>query len=295
MAIAVSTSLQALAEKVEAGAPWDREDALQLLASFDVIDIGRLAEAARTRMLGTVTSVVEAASLRLEVLETLPERGVEAAGANGLLLLREPNPWTEPYSAVLAAVSALAARLPVSTTLALHSTDLVKALAKLGDRDLIAALTDLWTAGIRLIAGGEDLAVHTAAHQVGIKSIVDLTTAAPESPEAFVDSLLAVRAAQEQTGGFVAGRVALQARLSGVPDAKQIACARLVLQNIPHLSLGWNALMLKAAQVLFHFGIDDLGPIQPDKADLKEMAYQIRQTGRQPALRNGLFETIHLL
>lgn len=296
MAISVHASLHALAEKVETGAEWSRADALALLASYDVIDIGRLAEAARVRILGETTCVTVATALRLEELESLAERGVEAAAESGLLLLRDPKGWQydRPYGEYLSAIGALASRLPVGTTLALHSTEMVKALAKLGERDLKATLADLWTVGVRLIDGGEDLAVHAAAHEIGIRSVVELA-AAPESREPFVDHLLAVRELQAKTNGFVAARVALPARLSGVPDAKQVACARLVLQNIPHIGLGWGALMLKAAQVLMHFGIDDLGPIQSAKADLAEMAYQIRQTGRQPRVRNGLFETIREL
>jgi aminodeoxyfutalosine synthase len=292
MAISVHSSLRELAEKVEAGAVWTREDALQLLASFDLIDIGRLAEEARRRQSGDATSFVVAESLRLEELGALADRAQEAeARGAGLILLREPRTWSEPYSAYLEAIRSTAARLGEGTTLALANTALAESLARLAARDVPAALTDLWTAGIRLIAGGEELTVHKAAHQVGIRSVVDLPAEAP-SAEAFVDAVLAVRALQEETGGFVAARLALPARLSGVPDAKQIACARLLLHNIHHLSLGWNALIMKAAQVLMHFGVDDLGPVQEQKADLKEMAYQIRQTGRQPVLRNGLFEPI---
>lgn len=295
MAITVHSSLQALADKVESGAPWSRAEALELLASYEVIDIGRLAEAARVRLLGDSTSVVEAVSLRLEDLESLPTRGLEAAGQSGLVLLRDPKgwAWNQPYEAYIEAIRAMAAGLPVTTTLAIHGTETVKALAKLGGRDLAATLTDLRQAGIRLIAGGEELAVHAVAHEIGLRTIVDLPTG--DSSAGFVDGLLAIDSLQARTEGFVAARLTLPARLSGVPDAKQLACARLVLQRIPHLSLGWGALMLKAAQVLLHFGVDDLGPIQPEKADLKEMAYQIRQTGRQPILRNGLFERIREL
>lgn len=297
MAISVHASLHALAEKVETGAEWSRADAMALLASYDVIDIGRLAEAVRVRLVGEATSVTEATSLRLEELETLAERGFAAAGESRLVLLRDPKGWTysASYGAYLDAIRSLAVRLPAGTTLALHSTQMVGALAKLGERDLAATLADLWTAGVRLIDGGEDLAVHAAAHEVGIRSVIEITVAPADEVESFVDRLLAVRELQAKTNGFVAARAALAARLSGVPDAKQLACARLVLQNVPHIGLGWGALMLKAAQVLMHFGVDDLGPIQSAKADLKEMAYQIRQTGRQPLLRNGLFETIREL
>lgn len=297
MAISVHASLHALAEKVETGAEWSRADALALLASYDVIDIGRLAEAVRVRLVGETTSVTEATSLRLEELETLAERGFAAAGTSGLVVLRDPKGWTysAAYGAYLDAIRSLAVQLPAGTTLAVHSTEMVKSLAKLGERDLTATLADLWTAGVRLIDGGEDLSVHAAAHEVGIRTVVDLAVAPAESTDAFVEQVFAVRELQAKTNGFVAARVALAARLSGVPDAKQVACARLVLQNIPHIGLGWGALMLKAAQVLMHFGIDDLGPIQSAKADLAEMAYQIRQTGRQPRLRNGLFETIREL
>lgn len=296
MTISVHASLHALSEKVETGAEWSRADAMALLASYDVIDIGRLAEAARVRIVGETTFVTVATSLRLEELESLAERGAEAAAESGLILLRDPKGWTydRPYGAYLAAIGALASRLPVGTTLALHSTEMVKALAKLGERDLKATQADLWTVGVRLIDGGQDLAVHEVAHEVGIRTVIEISEM-PEAQESFVDTLLAVRALQAKTSGFVAARVALPARLSGVPDAKQVACARLVLQNLPHIGLGWGALMLKAAQVMMHFGVDDLGPIQSAKADLKEMAYQIRQTGRQPLLRNGLFETIREL
>lgn len=297
MAISVHASLHALAERVETGAVWSRADAMALLASYDVIDTGRLAEVVRVRLAGETTSVTEATSLRLEEIESLAERGLAAAGESGLIQLRDPKGWTysASYGAYLDAIRSLAVALPAGTTLAIHSTEMVKSLAKLGERDLTATLADLWTAGVRLIDGGEDLEVHAAAHEVGIRTVVTLVVAPAEAMEPFVEQLFAVRELQAKTNGFVAARVDLAARLSGVPDAKQVACARLVLQNIPHIALGWGALMLKAAQVLMHFGVDDLGPIQSAKADLKEMAYQIRQTGRQPLLRNGLFETIREL
>lgn len=170
----------------------------------------------------------------------------------------------------------------------------------------------------------EYLDVHRIAHGMGLRSNCSILYGHIETPEERIDHLLDLRALQDETGGFLCfisfpfhpvdtplaleyqkqGRV-LRGATTGVEDLKHHAIARILLDNIPHIRAFWMALGMKMAQTALAFGVDDLdgtvrveriihdaGASTPQEAGMAEMAYLIRQAGRQPIERDTVYNQI---
>jgi len=116
--------------------------------------------------------------------------------------------------------------------------------------------------------GARWLEVARTVHQAGLKSNCTMLYGHVERPEERVDHLLALRALQDETGGFqcfipLAFHPANTA-LDDLPptggrlDLQTIAMARLLLDNVPHIKAYWIMLGTKTAQVAQHFGANDL-------------------------------------
>jgi aminodeoxyfutalosine synthase len=156
------------------------------------------------------------------------------------------------------------------------------------------------------------LAIHRAAHRLGIPSTATMLYGHIETVEERVDHLLRLRALQDETGGFTAF-VPLafhpgHTRLAGLPaptgqdDLRAIAAARLLLDNIGHVKAYWVTLGLKLAPVALHFGADDLdgtvgeeriahgaGAESPSGLPAEELARLIREAGREPVERDAVY------
>src|SRR5207237_7353891 len=123
------------------------------------------------------------------------------------------------------------------------------------------------------LSGEEWLAVHREAHQLGLPSNCTMLYGHVETMADRVDHLLALRALQDETGGFLTyiplayhpdhnelgealGRTGTAT--SGFDDLKNIAVGRLVLDNIPHVKTHWPMVTPFISQVALTFGCDDL-------------------------------------
>jgi len=112
------------------------------------------------------------------------------------------------------------------------------------------------------------LAVHGAAHRLGISTNATLLFGHIETPAERLDHLLRLRDQQDETGGFKAfiplvfhpKNTALSDLKApvGTEILKTISTARLMLDNIPHIKAYWVMLGPKLAQTALHFGADDL-------------------------------------
>src|SRR5499426_1806032 len=125
----------------------------------------------------------------------------------------------------------------------------------------------------RKLTGYEWLAVHREAHQLGMPSNCTMLYGHVETLEDRVDHLLALRALQDETGGFLTyiplayhpdhnelgetlGRTGTAT--TGFDDLKNIAVGRLLLDNIPHVKTHWPMVTPFISQVALGFGCDDL-------------------------------------
>ncbi len=165
------------------------------------------------------------------------------------------------------------------------------------------------------IDGGDWLRIAREAHQLGLPSNCTMLYGHVENDEDRVDHLLKLRELQDETGGFQAfiplafhpenTALAHIPPATGFTDLKNIAVARLLLDNIPHIKAYWVMLTPRLAQVAQRFGADDMdGTLADEKiyhdagattsrsltrADLLRL---IREAGREPVERDTLYRPV---
>jgi len=167
------------------------------------------------------------------------------------------------------------------------------------------------------ISGERWLHVHETAHRLGIRTNATMLYGHIETPEERVDHLLALRALQDRTGGFLAfvplafhpGRTELEGvvrnRTTGYDDLRMLAVSRLMLDNFDHIKAYWIMIGEKISQVALSFGADDLdgtvveerithaaGAETAQSLTRRELIRQIRAAGRRPVERDTLYNVI---
>ncbi len=165
------------------------------------------------------------------------------------------------------------------------------------------------------IDGGEWLDVARQAHQLGLKANCTMLYGHIESDEDRVDHLLRLRGLQDETGGFVAyiplafhpdnTLLAHIPSTTGFADLKNVAVARLLLDNIPHVKAYWIMMTPRIAQIAQRFGADDIdGTVveeriyhdagAPTSQSLRrdELLRLIREAGRNPVERDTLYRPV---
>jgi aminodeoxyfutalosine synthase len=165
------------------------------------------------------------------------------------------------------------------------------------------------------IDGDQWLEVARTAHQLGIRSNCTMLYGHIETDEDRVDHLLRLRALQDETGGFVAfiplafhpDNTALQhiPKTTGFADLKNIAVARLLLDNIAHIKAYWVMMTPRIAQVAQRFGADDIdgtiveeriyhdaGATTSQSLRRSQLLELIRKAGREPVERDTLYRPV---
>ncbi len=209
-------------------------------------------------------------------------------------------------------------------------------LAKLAGMSVEDTLKDLVRAGLGSIPGGgaevfstrireklcpeklpgkEWLEVAKTAHKLGIKSNATMLYGHIETVEERIEHLVALRKAQDETGGFMCfiplafhpKNTGLEevAPTGGIDDLKNIAVSRLMLDNFPHIKAYWVMLGPKVAQIALWYGADDLdGTVLEEKIThmaggetaqamtRSEIERLIRAAGREPVERDTLYNRI---
>ncbi|NIQ91362.1 MAG: aminofutalosine synthase MqnE [Deltaproteobacteria bacterium] len=159
------------------------------------------------------------------------------------------------------------------------------------------------------------LQVAKKAHLLGMRSNATLLYGHVETAAERVDHMLALREAQDETGGFITfiplafqtantGLSGMQPR-TGFTDLKTIAVSRLLLDNIAHIKAYWIMLGVKMAQIALHFGADDLdgtvmeerighmaGAQSAEALTPDELQGLIRAAGREPVERDTFFRPV---
>jgi aminodeoxyfutalosine synthase len=165
------------------------------------------------------------------------------------------------------------------------------------------------------IDGAEWLETARTAHQLGLKSNCTMLYGHIENEEDRVDHLVKLRALQDETSGFVTfiplafhpDNTPLQhiSRTTGFLDIKNIAVARLMLDNISHIKAYWIMMTPRIAQIALRFGADDIdGTVVEEKIyhdagattsqSLRrgELLQLIRAAGREPVERDTLYRPV---
>lgn len=161
------------------------------------------------------------------------------------------------------------------------------------------------------------LAIHKAAHQLGMHSNATLLYGHIESYWHRIDHMDRLRRLQDETGGFNTfiplkfrnkdNNMQHVAESTIVEDMKMYAVSRLYLDNFPHLKAYWPMLGRKNAQLTLSFGVNDIDGTIDDTTKIYSMAGSeeqtptmstsdlvtlIKQVKRQPVERGTLYNEI---
>jgi cyclic dehypoxanthinyl futalosine synthase len=163
--------------------------------------------------------------------------------------------------------------------------------------------------GIRIRWKTQDwLAVHRAAHGLGMQTTATMTFGGGETFEHRVSHLQSVRQLQEETAGFTSFTPwTLSTQGSPVPGfeeataveyLKTLAISRMYLDNIENVQSNLETQGLKVLQVGLRFGANDAGSVlhaQGQNAATEEQVRQvIRDAGFKPFQRDTLYRTMLL-
>ena len=172
----------------------------------------------------------------------------------------------------------------------------------------------------RKLTGEEWLRVHRVAHQLGIPTNCTMLYGHVESAEDRIAHLAQLRALQDETGGFLTyiplayhpdhnelgsemGRVGTAT--TGFEDLKNIAVARLFLDNIPHVKTHWPMVTPFLSQIALDFGCDDVegtvvyeriyheaGALTDMHLPYLGLVRLIRGAGKRPVERDSLYRSV---
>ena len=156
------------------------------------------------------------------------------------------------------------------------------------------------------------IAACKTVHRAGVHTNATMLFGHIETTDERLDHMLAIREIQDETGGFLQfiplvfhpDHTPLQrlGKTSGLDALRTIAVARLMLDNLPHVKAYWIMLGLKIAQIALHYGADDIdgtveeehithdaGGTTPQGLTTAQLVALIRETGREPVLRDTLY------
>ena len=291
--------LAAVLDKVEAGDALDDGDWRALTGGHDLIALGMAADAARRRRHGDRTTFVQVVPVPLGAP---PLADPIAADAGELRLTGRP----ETSSAAVAAVRALADRAGEGAVTGFAYGD----LDALCDRDAVRLgdlLVELREAGLErlasLAADAPDPETVVSVLGESRLAVSSLTLGGATGDEAW-RLLRRVR-----SWGGVGGVCRAVAPLplvepsppaTGYGDLRQVALARLLVDNIDSIQVDWSRHGPKLAQVALTFGADDVDAVPAAamqdqgwrRSPREEIRRNITAAGFVPVPRNGRFEAL---
>ncbi len=161
------------------------------------------------------------------------------------------------------------------------------------------------------------LAIHEAAHNLGLTSNATMLYGHAESPEQRIDHMLRLRELQDRTGGFNAfiplkfrrenNRMSELGEVPVTEDMRNYALSRIFLDNFIHIKAYWPATGRNAALMSLAFGADDLDGTIDDTTRIYSMAgaedsspalsttelvSMIRSAGYRPVERDTNYRTV---
>ncbi len=163
------------------------------------------------------------------------------------------------------------------------------------------------------------LKIHRTAHELGLHSTATMLYGHIESAEDRVDHLMQLRNLQDQTHGFQTfiplafhpantelGKLVDRTETTGFMDLKNIAVARLLLDNFPHIKAYWIMMTPRVAQIALRFGADDLdgtvaeekiyhdaGARTPQVMTRQQIVRLIKEAGFEPFERDTLYRPVN--
>jgi aminodeoxyfutalosine synthase len=234
------------------------------------------------------------------------------------LKARHPQVHIKALTAVEIAHIARIEKMPVR--------DVLVALREAGLDTMPGGGAEVFSPGVRAtiaekkLSGAEYIVVHRTAHELGIRTNCTMLYGHVETYEDRVHHLGMLRDLQDVTGGFLAyiplayhpdnnelgaelGRTGTAT--SGTDDLKNLAVARLFLDNFDHVKSHWIMVTPMLSQMALHFGVNDLeGTVVREKIyheagahtaqgmTLDQLLRLIRGAGKAPAERDSFYNVI---
>jgi cyclic dehypoxanthinyl futalosine synthase len=311
-----------------------RKDALDCFASDDLIGIGMEADTVRRRLHpeGVVSYTLDG---RIDYTKAANGAGFEhifenisaivAKGGTGVMLQGKVTP-THTIAWFNRLFRSIKDRFPALCVHSLSASEILAIAEHSGStvQDTVAGFRD---AGLDSIPGNdagilddavqhqgtrgttEDwIAVHRAAHLLGMQTTATMTFGGGETFEHRVNHLEAMRRLQEETGGFTSftplSFAPQSSAVSGFEEAtaveylKTLAISRMYLDNVENVQSNLETQGLKVLQVGLRFGGNDVGSVlqaEGAKAATEEQVrLVIRDAGFKPVQRDTLYRTMFL-
>jgi len=240
-----------------------------------------------------------------------------------------------PYQYYLDILRAVKAERPEIHIKAFTMVELDQ-IAKAAKRPLAKVLPELVEAGLGSVPGGgaevfservrqatyhlkntgdEWIELARTVHAAGLKSNCTMLHGHIETVEERVDHLDRLRLLQDETDGFQT-YIPLSfhpdnSEMADVPgptaldELRELAVARLLLDNIPHIKAYWILMDVAVAQLALSYGADDVdgtvveeriyheaGATTPQEVQREELVQWIRDAGRIPVERDTLYNVI---
>jgi len=153
------------------------------------------------------------------------------------------------------------------------------------------------------------------AHRLGMRSNATMLYGHVETTEEKVDHLILLREAQDESGGFMTfiplafhpenTRLDHLKKATALEDLRNVALARLMLDNFPHIKAFWIMIGPRVAQIALSYGADDIdGTVTTEEIvhsagaqtsqclTHSELVTLIREAGRDPVQRDTLYRPI---
>ncbi len=229
---------------------------------------------------------------------------------------RFPSVHLKAFTAVEIAYYSQFARLPIRTIL--------ERLKEAGLDSLPGGGAEIFAPAVRRVICDHKIGAHTwlkvhrTAHELGLHSNATMLYGHIESDDDRVDHLLQLRRLQDETRGFQTfiplafhpantelGKLLDRRETTGFMDLKNVAIARLLLDNFPHIKAYWIMMTPRVAQVALRFGADDLdgtvveekiyhdaGAATPQALTRQEILRLIRDAGLEPFERDTLYRPV---
>jgi aminodeoxyfutalosine synthase len=159
------------------------------------------------------------------------------------------------------------------------------------------------------------LEIMNTAHVNGVPSNATMLSGIGENYNHRVEHMERIRKLQDETGGFMTfiplvchyenTELSFSANNTGIDNLKDLAIARIFLDNIPHIKAFWIQLGVKMAQISLAFGVDDLdgtvvkerisraaGASESNLLTVERMIELIRNAGKIPVERDTIYNII---
>lgn len=294
-----SRDLAAALDKIEAGAVLDDGDWRALTRGHDLIALGMAADTVRRRRHGDRTTFLQVVTAAVSA----PAPADPIAADAGELRLTGRPPTSEAAVAAVRALADRAGGTPV-TGFAYGDLDALcgNDAARLGD-----LLVELREAGLArltsLAADTPDPETVVAVLRGSGLAVSSLTLGGAAGREAW--RLLQRVNSWDGVGGVCRAvaplpRVEPSPPATGYNDLRQVALARLLVDNIESIQVDWSRHGPKLAQVALTFGADDVDAVPAAAAQdqgwrrspREEIRRNIAAAGFVPVPRNGRFEAL---